>query len=332
MKQPKFFFALIICVCFFFNGCNAQPQTNSLKLIASITLPDVSGRIDHLSFDSKHQLIFVAALGNNSVEAVHLKSKKVVHTIKNLHEPQGVIFIPESNSIFVANGDNGECIIFNAETFQKVTTIKLSGDADNVRYDAAAKKIYVGYGNGGIAIIDAATMKQINSVKLDGHPESFQLAKKQNRLYINVPEANEIEVADLTTYAIIAKWKNTNASSNFPMALDENNSHLFIACRSPATLRMINTETGKDITSVKISGDADDVFYNAADSLVFVSAGKGYIDVFKATANELEHINHVETSPGARTSLLLSSENKFLLAVPSRNGNSAALWVYDISK
>jgi hypothetical protein len=107
---------------------------------------------------------------------------------------------------------------------------------------------------------------------------------------------------------------------------------LFIACRSPATLRMINTETGKDITSVKISGDADDVFYNAADSLVFVSAGKGYIDVFKATANELEHINHVETSPGARTSLLLSSENKFLLAVPSRNGNSAALWVYDISK
>ena len=169
---------LVTLILFLFNGCNAQPQTNSLKLIASITLPDVSGRIDHLSFDGKHQLIFVAALGNNTIKVVDLKSKKVVHTIKNLHKPQGVVFIPESNSIFVANGYNGECDVFDANTFQKTTSIKLSGDADNVRYDAVAKKFYVGYGNGGIAIIDAATMKQINSVKLDGHPESFQLAKK----------------------------------------------------------------------------------------------------------------------------------------------------------
>ncbi len=330
MKQPKLFFALIICVCFFFNGCNAQPQTNSLKLIVSISLPGVSGRIDHLSFNSKHQLIFVAALGNNTIEVVDLKNKKVVHTIKDLHEPQGVVFIPETNSIFVANGENGECNIFNAETFQKVTTIKLSGDADNVRYDAATNLIYVGYGNGGIAIIDANRMKEVASIKLDGHPESFQLAKKQNRLYINVPDANEIEVADLTTRAIIAKWKNTDASSNFPMALDENNNRLFIGCRSPATLRMINTETGKDITTIKISGDADDVFYNAPDSLVFVSAGRGYIDIFKAGKSSLKEVNHLETRSGARTSLLLSSENKFLLAVPSRNGNPAALWVYDI--
>jgi len=67
---------------------------------------------------------------------------------------------------------------------------------------------------------------------LDGHPESFQLSKKQNRLHINVPDADEIEVADLSSHSVIAKWKNTNASSNFPMALDEQNNRLFIGCRS----------------------------------------------------------------------------------------------------
>ena len=159
MKQVTHLLMPLIFVCFLFNGCNAQPQNNSLKLIATIPLPNVSGRIDHLSFDNKDQVIFVAALGNNTVEAVDLKSKKVIHTIKDLHEPQGVVFIPENNSIFVANGDNGECDIFNAGTFEKTTTIKLPGDADNVRYDAAGKNIYVGYGNGGIAIIDATTFK-----------------------------------------------------------------------------------------------------------------------------------------------------------------------------
>lgn len=320
----------LLILFFCFSGCKAQTQSDNntvLKHTASISLPDVSGRIDHLAYDSARNIVYVAALGNNSVEAVDLKNKKVIHSIKNLHEPQGVVFIPESNSIFVANGDNGECDVFDANTFQKTASIKLSGDADNVRYDVTTKKIYVGYGNGGIAVIDATNFKLLNEIKLDGHPESFQIAKKQNRLYINVPDANEIEVADLTTHSIIAKWKNTNASSNFPMALDENNNRLFIGCRSPATLRMINTETGKDITTINCSGDADDVFYYAADSLVFVSAGKGFIDVFKA-GKELQHINHIATSSGARTSLLLSSGKKFLLAVPAHGGSSAALWVY----
>jgi len=332
MKQPKFFFALIICVCFFFNGCNAQPQTNSLKKIESVTLPNVSGRIDHLSFDSKHQIVFVAALGNNTVEVVDLKNKKMVYTIRGLHEPQGVVFIPETNSLFVANGGNGECIFFDAKNYTQLSSVDLKDDADNVRYDAGTNLIYVGYGSGGIAIINANTMKEVASIQLDGHPESFQLAKKQNRLYINVPDANEIEVADLTTHSIVAKWKNTNASSNFPMALDENNNRLFIGCRRPATLTMINTVTGKYIASIKCSADADDVFYNAADSLVFVSAGKGYIDIFKANKNALNQINHFETRNGARTSLLLPSEKKFLLAVPSGKGNPAALWIYNTSK
>jgi outer membrane protein assembly factor BamB len=154
------------------------------------------------------------------------------------------------------------------------------------------------------------------------------LIKNKTGLYINVPDADEIEVADLSSHKVIAKWKNTNASSNFPMALDAEHNRLYIGCRNPATLRMINTLTGKDITSIKCSGDADDVFYY--NNLVFVSTGKGYIDVFQANDNVLKQINQIETSSGARTSLLLSTEKKFLLAVPARGGNTAALWTYKI--
>jgi len=189
----------------------------------------------------------------------------------------------------------------------------------------------VGYGSGGIAIVDAVTMNKITSIPLDGHPESFQLDKKQNRIYINVPDEDEIEVADLITHAIISKWKNTAASSNFPMALDVDNNRLFIGCRNPATLRVVNTQTGKNISSLNCSGDVDDVFYNAKDSLVFLSAGKGFIDVFKTEEkDELIKIDHIVTRNGARTSLLIPSEKKFLLAVPQHNEEPAELRVYDL--
>jgi len=307
---------------------NMKEQADVLTLTAKIALRNISGRIDHLAFDSANDLAFIAALGNNTIEVVNINTKQVVHTIKGLHEPQGVAFIPLMQRLVVANGDNGDCIFYETKNYSALNTIKLKGDADNVRYDAETNLLYVGYGNGGIAIIDATQMKVVNSIPLDGHPESFQLDKKQNRIYINVPDADEIEVADLSSHKVIAKWKNTNASSNFPMALDAQHNRLFIGCRNPATLRMINTETGKDITSIKCSGDADDVFYY--NNLVFVSAGKGYIDVFETSDNVLNQINHIETSSGARTSLLLSTEKKFLLAAPARGGNAAALWTYKI--
>ena len=114
------------------------------------------------------------------------------------------------------------------------------------------------------------------------------------------------------------------------MALDEKNNRLFVGCRNPARLRIINTETGKDISTENCSGDADDVFYDSISNLVYVSAGKGFIDVFRANENDWVHINHVGTKNGARTSLLISSEKKFLLAVPAHAGNNAALWIYNV--
>jgi YVTN family beta-propeller protein len=323
---------MVLCGGLYFN-CNSQVANNNIEkekltLIAKIVLPKVAGRIDHIAYDSANHLAFIAALGNNTVEVVNIKTNQVIHTISGLHEPQGIIYISSLNKIVVANGNNGDCTFFDAATYNSSGLIHLKDDADNIRYDATSHLLYVGYGNGAIAVIDANSMKHITDIALDRHPESFQLSKKQNRIYINVPDANEIEVAELSTNKVIAKWKNASASSNFPMTLDKENNHLFIGCRNPATLRMINTETGKDLFSVNCSGDADDVFYN--DSLVFVSAGKGFIDVFRESKNELVQINHIKTRSGARTSLLLASEKKFLLAVPANEGNPAALWIYNL--
>src|SRR5215467_5493543 len=124
MKRKRSLLTMLCFVCL--NGCDAQTesQTNSLKQVETIPLQNISGRIDHLSFDDKSNFVFVAALGNNTVEVADLANKKIIHSIKGLHEPQGIVFIPENNSIIVAN-DNGECYVFSVGTFQKTNTIQL---------------------------------------------------------------------------------------------------------------------------------------------------------------------------------------------------------------
>lgn len=292
-------------------------------------MQNVSGRIDHLSFDNRNNAVFVAALGNNTVEVVDLKNKKVIHSINGLSEPQGIAFIPGSNSIVVANGDTGGCDIFNAATFQKTNSLQLGDDADNVRFDTTAKKIYVGYGNGGIAIIDATNFKLISQITFPGHPESFQVNKQEKKMYVNVPGEKQIVVIDLLENKIIAQWKNTTANANFPMALDEPGHRLFIGCRHPSKLSVLDTETGKIISSLDIDSDTDDIFYNASAKEIYVSCGSGYVDVFdQSDINHYTAHGKIKTNSGARTSLFIPQLHQLIVAAPARIGRNAQLMIY----
>jgi YVTN family beta-propeller protein len=302
-----------------------------LKLTSTITLPDVAGRIDHLAFVPKNQTIFIAALGNNTIEVVDLKIKKVIHTIKGLHEPQGIKYLTEGNIVFVANGAIGECDIYNADTYQLITSIKMpGGDADNVRYDITTGKIFVGYGDGGIAVIDAKTFKLLADIKLPGHPESFQLSADSKIIFVNVPDAQMLATIDLDKNLITNKWKIEVAKANFPMALDEINHRLFIGCRNPAKLLIINSETGNIIAQIDIDSDTDDVFYDNPSKQIYVSCGGGYVDVIKQNGpDKYEVTSRIESRSGARTSLFVPELNQLLVAAPARSGSEAQLMIYE---
>ncbi len=323
----------MICNLFISQSCSSQTKTNKanapLKLIETIPLPGVSGRIDHLDINLKLQIVYISALGNNTVEVVDLKGKKVIHTIKGLAEPQGILYIPESNIIFVANGDNGVCDLFRADSYAQIKSIKLDGDADNARYNAAAKRIYVGYGNGGIAVIDASTLSKLNDIKLSGHPESFQLDK--NNIFVNVPDAHLVEVIDLKKQTVEARWKPEGATSNFPMALDTTNHRLFIGCRHPSKLLVLNAKTGKTIATLGTDGDMDDIFFNATTKQIYMSYGDGYVEIVnQITKDKYEISSRIKTRLGARTSLFVPELNLFIVAAPAHLGNEAQLMIYQI--
>jgi DNA-binding beta-propeller fold protein YncE len=302
-----------------------------LKLKQTIALPGVEGRIDHMEIDAAGDRLFVCALGNNTVEVLDLRNGQRSHSITGLGAPQGIAYIPELDRLFIANDKGGICKIYDAKSFQMVGELDLKDDADNVRYDQATKKIYVGFGSGGIAVVNAPDAKQIRSIKLTAHPEAFELEKNGKRIFVNVPNSRHLAVIDRDKGQVINTWKTDLAFGNFPMALDEANHRLFVGCRLPSKLVVLNTDSGDIVAKANISGDPDDVFYDGKRRRIYAICGAGKIDVVEQTdANTYKASAKIDTANGARTGLFVPERDTLFVAVPHRGSQQAEIRCYAI--
>jgi DNA-binding beta-propeller fold protein YncE len=305
-------------------------QTNTPRLVLTIPIANTEGRIDHFGVDVDGQRLFVSALGNNTLEVLDLRQGKRLTSITGLREPQGVFYVPGVNRLFVANGDDGTCRIFDGSSYKLVARVDFASDADNVRYDARQGEIFVGYGEGALGILDATTGRKLADIPLRGHPESFQLEKSGPRIFVNVPTANHtIAVVDRAKRSVIATWS-VEAEANFPMALDEVDHRLLVVTRKPPRLVVLDTESSKTMASESAVGDADDIFYDAAHKRVYISGGEGFVDIFdQLDPNHYQRTARVPTATGARTSLFVPQLNRLYIAVPHRGSQKAEIRIYD---
>lgn len=306
-----------------------------LRLVKIAPLSNVHGRIDHFDVDLAGHRLFMSALGNNTLEIFDLRTTRLIHTIRGLHEPQGVTYAPQSHLIFIANGGDGTVRIFDGNTYKLLKVIHFPSDADDTRYDPVARRIFVGFGddgNAGLGILDAATGNLQGTIKLPGHPESFQLEESGPRIFVNIPTAgNIIDVVDRKEHKIVATWTLGGAQDNFPMAFDGKDHRLFITCRTPAEVLVLDTHSGGLVSRVPCVGHADDMWYDAAHKRIYVSGGDGFITVIgQQDVNHYRSIAQFKTHTGGRTSCFVPQLNRLYLGVWGRGGQPEELQVYEV--
>jgi DNA-binding beta-propeller fold protein YncE len=330
-----FWFVILCC------GIAAAQEPAALTPKNPIKLMKVEGRMDHMSADVKGQRLFATAFDNHTLEVIDLKTSRQVHTIPNLDEPQGAFYDPETNRLFVACGGDGAVKIFDGTTFQLLQTVTLDLDADNVRYDARGKHIVVGFGGekflagkvtrpgggGALAVLDLMG-KKLAEIPTDAHPESFQLEKTGTRVFVNVPDKQEVEVADLTKGTVLAHWKVDVCTTNFPMALDETHHRLFVGCRIPARLAVFDTQTGKIVASPAIVEHTDDLFFDASKSRIYI-LGEGFVEAWQQKdADHYERIGRYATPADGRTGLLVPDLGELFETIPHHGQQGAEILVF----
>jgi len=321
--SPISLVSVIVSVTLFAGWALAQQSARSavssnadtippLYLRTRIALPGIYGRMDHYGLDTKRDVLIVSALGNNTVELI--SNWKRVHTITGFEHPQGSLYVPGVDRIVVSD-QAGKVRFYGAETYKLLKTLDFGEDADtdNLRYDPAAKRVYVGFGEdetGAIGVIDPATMEHLKDFKLGSHAESFQLEKNGTRIFANLPDQESFGVIDRKTGAV-TKWKIPGIAKNHTLALDEAGHRLFTAeLAPPGGLTVVDTESGKVVAHLPCVLGVDDLWFDAARKRIY-APGAGFIDVFQQVdPDHYTAVAHVPVGAGAGSTSLLLPESR----------------------
>jgi DNA-binding beta-propeller fold protein YncE len=296
----------------------------SLELVQTIAFKGKQGKLDHAALDGKRQRLFVANKVNNTLDVIDLKAGKLLRQITAQSGIQGIAYAADLDRIFVGLGTGGFCNVFDGETYKLLKTIKFKDDSDNVRYNPKTGLVYVAHADNALGVIDAKTFELRADIKLPGSAEGFQLETARPRLYVNIPSPAQVAVVDTDKNEVVKNYPLTLAGNHHPLMLDEANHRLFIGCRKEPKVVIMDSESGKELSSVDIPGDIDDLFMDAAHKRLYASCGEGFLAVLRAKdADHYELAEKIPTAKQARTSLFDPETGRLYLLVP-RQGEMKA--------
>jgi hypothetical protein len=315
---------------------SVQAQVASpLVLQKTFVLPEGTGKFDHFADDLNANRLFIAATGNHSIEILDLNSGKVAETLTGLGKPHGLAWIATSRRLYAADGSQGNLKVYEGSPFKLTNSTKLSDDADDMVYDAKSKLLYVGHGGSdaanpaGIAVIDTTSQTLVVDLPASSHPEGFDIDNAKGRIFVNIADSAEIAVIDGSTHTEVAIWKLTQAKDNVPLAYDEEHEILFVACRTPARLLVLDGNTGRELADLPSDSGADDLFYDAQLRRIYLIAGAGAVDVYEIDSGKtVRAIGSVHTSAGAKTGLFVPSQHELFVGAAATAAKQAQILLY----
>lgn len=326
---------LLLAAAWTLAGRAATPEP--LRLVRTIPLLDLPGRIDHLSVDIKGRRIFLAALEKNTIEVVDLKAGAVSHSLAGFQKPQGVLFLSPISRLFVASGQDGSVKTFDGAALAPGRTVTVSLGADAIGYDPRRNEIYVGSGGadagkdrGDLTVFDAATLRQAAALTTDAHAGGSVAERNGGRMFVLVPEKGQVVVLDRDTHAPLATWTVPDIQKDVAIALDEKGHRLFLGVRTPASLVVLNSDTGATVASVPTAATLDGLSFDAATRRIYTTGGEGFLDVTQQIdADHYRRIARIPTGPAARTSLFVPEWKQLFVAVPRDKNRAAELRVFE---
>jgi len=310
-----------------------------LELLQSIPLPGLhDGDFDHFVVDIQGNRLFSTAEENSKVLVFDLSKNTLIATIADLKAPHSMLYRADLKKLFVVDGGLGEIKIYETVSYKLTGSIKLREGADSSAYDPASKYLYVVDGgkaaklpNVFISIVDTTTAKKIDEIKVDSmSAEAMAFEKSGPRLFSAGRGNDAVEVYDRNKRTLIASWSVAQAAKNpTTIAFDEANHRLFVGTREPGKLLVLDSDSGKVVTSLPAVSAVDDMVYDSKQKRIYY-AGSEFLDVFQQRdPDHYDVIGHIPTSFRAHTGILSPELNRYYLGIPAHESKGAEIRIYN---
>lgn len=311
-----------------------------IQLDRIIELPGIQGGFDHFAFDRSTGQLFLAASDQGTIAAIELKDGQV-RRIGGFTNPHSILVQPNFSRLLVTDSGPGASAFVDTKKLAVIRKLQFALGANCVLDDPQKHRAYVTAGgdrvhqtDSTLQLIDSDTGGVLVSTHVAAlHLQPMALDPSTDRLFVNLADQDAITIYDRNTLRTLETWKLPVGHRNSPIVLDLRRHRLFVVATYPGILMELNSETGALKSSIATPGIPDDIGYDDVTERIYVP-GDGALAVFDASGSEgLRLLQQVKTGPSARTGMLIPSERRFVVAVPSPSvASSAQVMVFKIDK
>ena len=318
----------------------AWAQGSSVSLIKTVALPGYTGDFDHFAADFDRNRLLLAAEDHGTLEVFDLSTSAHLRTVSGFGNPHSILVRKDVPTVFITDSTKLNATIRDASTYTKKQTVVLTPGSDTAKYDASAKILYVVTGGkdvdmktANLEAVNPDTGAKLGSITFpDNHVEAMAFVEGDQRLFINLTQTNKLAVVDRKNMKVIATWPVPPAQQNAMVAFDSSQHRLYVVCRSPGMVVVMNSDTGAVIGTQPAPLRADEVQYDEATHRLYVPGGEGYMGIYDTSdSNHLKLVEKVVTAPGAKTALLIPSMHRLFVAVsPGESKTVAKVLTYEV--
>lgn len=278
------------------SAASTQPAT--VKPATSIEIPASKGKFDFLRVDAKRHRLLAAHENDGTADYIDLSTNKLITRLK-LGGAVDHAVDADSRFYYVSVQEDQRVAVVDAATLKEVSSIKVDGPTDAILFEPKNKMIYVTHDEGdNVWAIDPASAKVVASIKVPGVPEFMLYDPATDRIYLNIKSADKVAVIDPNTNKTVATWPTAPATQPHGMALDSAHHRIFTSGAN-GKLAVLDTATGKLLSSVNITEKVDQIAFDPRSQLVYC-AGPEKMSMVRVSADGVAEAGDFATAATAK--------------------------------
>jgi hypothetical protein len=273
-----------------------------------------AGGWDYVTVDPDQKHLYLPRTTHTMV--LDAATGKSVADIPGQKRNHGVALVPSAGRGFITDGKDGSVTVFDLKTFEVLGKVKAADDADGIIYDPASRKVLVSCGDAGVVVpiaadVDPKAGQADAALPLDAKPE-FLVSDGQGKVFINLVDKDQVAVVDTKAMKVLDKWPTAPGGAPVGLSMDTEHRLLFIGCRKPQKLIVMNADDGKILADLPIGAGVDATVFD--NGYIFASCRDGSLAVAQETsAGKFQIVQNLKTRPGAKTMAVDSTTHTIFL-------------------
>jgi DNA-binding beta-propeller fold protein YncE len=292
-----------------------------LALVRDVPLPGGTTRFDYASVDTKGRKLYVAHLGDSTLDVVDLDTLHVVAVVPRIADVHGVALAADRGRVYAtATGDN-ELVTIESTTNYVIARTPTGDFPDDVAYDPDHALLYVSDKNAGsITVVSADTGKVTDTIKVAAETGNVAYDSAARLVYAAARTPDALVAIDPTSSKITTRIRLPGCRGAHGVFIDAATNRAFVACERNARLVTVDLTRRTETARSPVGRGPDVLAYDASLRRLYVAAESGDVAVFALSSRTPKKLGQSHVADAAHSVAVDQATDRVFLPLADIRG------------